>query len=189
MSAPRKLRATPPGLPVTEPGRFKELWRKSFTSDFKLEFLGWFNETGTTNALIRSRLAERFGIKLKHDGQLSGEGALWQWCLQEQRNAAEAEWVVSEEENLKAQGLSGDQLRAELLDRMKRRALVRGDHKLGLAAIDRDIKVEALAFDQEKFKESLRTKIQAGLDAIAAEAGNNPKIKAALEAIQEATKT
>ena len=47
---------------------------------------------------------------------------------------------------------------------------------------------EQLTFERERFQKSQQTKIQAGLDAIAAEAGDNPKVKAALDQIAEATR-
>lgn len=49
------------------------------------------------------------------------------------------------------------------------------------------LKQSALMLDREKFKESLRSKIQAGLDQILAEANNNPVIQAAVNQIQNAT--
>jgi hypothetical protein len=82
---------------------------------------------------------------------------------------------------------AGEELRGALLQRMKARALTRGDRKLGLNVIAQEVKVEALKIAQEKLKESMRTKIQAGLDAILDEAGTNAVVKAAVEQIRKAT--
>jgi hypothetical protein len=54
-------------------------------------------------------------------------------------------------------------------------------------ALDRLLRKQKMDFDKERFKEGLKSKIKSGLDAILAEAGNNPKVKAAVEAINAAT--
>ncbi len=92
---------------------------------------------------------------MKFDKQLSGQDGLWAWCAQEQSNAAEAQWASQEEEDLIQQGLTGEQLRTELLNRLKRRALVRGDHKLGLAVIKADQTEQSGKFQAEMEKAKL----------------------------------
>ena len=74
-------------------------------------------------------------------------------------------------------------LRQELLDRMKRRALKQGDFKLGLQAIAQDVKVESLAFDREKFKESTRTKLESGLKELGLHIRDNPEAMVAYDAL------
>lgn len=150
MSTPHKLRATPPGQKPSEVTRFKELWRKRFTDEQKREFTGWFSEAQTSLAEIRARVKARYGVTLRHDSQLSGDGALRDWCWQELANAVEAEWTASEEAELKRLGLTGEALRSALLDKIKARAYIRGDHKLGLAAVKQDLSAEALKIDSRK---------------------------------------
>jgi len=146
MSAlPKKLRAG--NAPLT---RFKAMWRTQLTDETKVEFLGWFKEANTSHAEIRRRIHERWDIELKFDSQLSGDGALHDWCRQEQEQEQEAEWTESEEEKLKALGLKGDALRDALLEKIKGRAYLRGDAKTGLAAVDRDLKAAAISIDQGK---------------------------------------
>ena len=59
----------------------------------------------------------------------------------------QAEEVECDRVELEAQGLSGVQLRDELVRRMKERALARGDFKLGEAAVKLDLRVERIGID------------------------------------------
>jgi hypothetical protein len=155
MSSTKKLRAASPGQSPSEVTRFKQLWRTKFSDEQKAEFLGWFSDSAISLAEIRARIKARHGVALRHDSQLSGDGALRDWCLQEQANAVEADWTAAEEAELERQGLSGEALRSALLDKIKRRAYIRGDHKLGLAAVKQDIAASQFKLDWEKFlKES-----------------------------------
>lgn len=190
MSAPKKIYGDSPGIKSSEVRRFKSLWRSQLTEEQKIQFLSWFDEPGISHAQIRERVHKFYSIVLKYDKQLSGDGALWSWCLQEQRNAAEAEQSFQEEEDLRLAHPDWDseRLRTELLDRMKRRAIVRGDFKMGVMAIREDRKDRALEFDQEKFKEGLRTKLESGLAELATHIKSNPKAKAAYEALKAEVK-
>lgn len=168
MSTPPKLRATSPGQKPSEVTRFKELWRKHFSDEQKAEFIGWFSDASITLADIRARVKAQHGVNLKHDSQVSGDGALREWCLQELSNAVEAEWTASEEAELQRLGLKGEALRSALLDKIKARAYIRGDHKLGLSAVDRDLKAEELKFDKTKFEWNATREALAKLDTLKA---------------------
>ena len=150
MSAPKKLRAATQGQPVSEVTRFKQLWRTQLSDEQKAQFIGWFSEAATSLAEIRARVQSAYGVRLKHDSQLSGEGALRDWCWQELRNQNEAERAALEELELIQAGLSGEALREALLEKFKRRAFVQGDAKLGLAAVDRDLKAQQVHLDSRR---------------------------------------
>ncbi len=166
----------------SEPARLKAVWREM--SDDERSFWRELFVSQTTQAEIRRQLLANFKINLRHDNQLN---AFRDWLVEQDLRDEEAQAVQDDEAGLKLQGLKGDQLRAELLKRLKARALTRGDFKLGAVAVNLDLKAEALALDREKFKEGLRTKVQAGLGAVLAEAKGNPAIAAAVKQIQEAT--
>jgi hypothetical protein len=178
MSAPKKLR----GGSDSELTKLKEKWRV-LAEDLR----SYWAEQFASNRLqseLRAELSKKLSINLRFDSQLT---KFRRWVEGEELRAYEAENVEQDKAELEAQGLKGDELTAVLLDRMKRRSAATGDFKLGLKAIATSAKINALSLDRDKFKESLRTKIQAGLDAILAEASNNPAIRAAVEQIQKAT--
>jgi len=74
------------------------------------------------------------------------------------------------------------------LRRFYNQARATGDAKLGLKTIAADVKVEALQFDKERFKEGLRTKLEAGLAELAQHIKSNPKAQAAYEALKQEVK-
>lgn len=184
MSAPQKLRAKTAGRPASELTRLKELWR-GLDDDTRAWWQALFISS-SSQADIRKELLARLEINLRHDGQLD---RFRKYVAAQEELDAQAE---RQEENTRRIRVEHpdwtlDQVREEVLRQSYFETLARGDFKTGLKAVSAHAKVEALQFDKEKFKESLRTKIQAGLDAILAEANNNPVIKAAVEQIQKAT--
>jgi hypothetical protein len=182
MSINKKLKASPAGRPVFQVTRLKALWR-TLTEDQRA---GWsaFLVSETSQAEIRRQILARFKINLRYDRQLL---RFRTWLDELEALKAGADRAAADEVELRQQGLAGAQLREELLNRMKIRALARGDFKLGLRAIAADVKMEVLELDREKFKVGLHTKIQAGLESILAEARGNPAIAEAVKQIQQAT--
>jgi hypothetical protein len=175
---PRKL--TWPDSPLTQwkllwrdvlPEKEKEYWRAQFASPRSLADIG-------------REIFKKYKIQLNLRYHLT---RFRQWLAQEAERLEEAEMAEADKAELERQGLKGEKLRRELLERMKRRALRRGDFKLGATAVNLDLKAEKLALEQKAFREGKRTKIQAGLEAILAEARGNPAIAAAVSEIQKAT--
>lgn len=162
--------------------KLKLLWRDTLTEAERDYWREQLTAARPLSALRRELLA-KFNIELKQDYSLS---RFRHWVDVEDLRLAEAELVAADEAELLAQGLQGEELRAALLERMKARALTRGDFKLGATAVRLDLLAEAMALNQEKFKESLRTKAQTGLAAILAEAKDDPVVAAAVKQIQEA---
>jgi hypothetical protein len=180
MSAPFKLR---PGN--SELTKLKELWR-GLSEDARAFWQELF-VSKTAQAEIRSQLLAKLKINLRFDKQLN---AFRSWELEqramddEAERAAEAERRITEEHP----DWTKDQVREDLLRRFYNQARVYGDSQLGLKTIAADVKVESLKFDQEKFKEGLRTKIESGLAELATHIKSNPKAQAAYEAFRAEVK-
>lgn len=163
----------------TEMTKLKRLWRDEFSEADRDYWREQF-ASSRTQADLRRELNERLHIELDHDFQLT---RFRSWVPQQDiRDQAAADL-----EELQRQGLTGALLRDQLIERMKGRAWNNDDFKLALKAVAADIKNEALQLGHKKFEHASRTKIQAGLEAILAEAKGNSVIAAAVKQIQEAT--
>jgi glycine/D-amino acid oxidase-like deaminating enzyme len=165
MSAPTKLRGGTRSeltrfkrlwLTLAEPAR--DFWRERFASE-------------ATQAQLRAEIRAKLKINLVDDKQLTAFRKYW---LEEQdARDAEAQASEQDEAELTKLGLSGDALRAVLLDRMKGRALTQGDFKLGLQAIDRDLKQQQVGLDRDKFQFDATKAALAKLDSLKAIKGNS----------------
>jgi hypothetical protein len=143
MSAPRKLK----GNTASELTRLKKLWLG--WSDAQRDAWRSLFGSDTTQAALRQQLSAELGIRLKWDSQLT---SFRDWMTEQDLRDKEAEWTELEEQKLQALGLKGEELRAALLEKIKGRAFLTGDHKLGLAAVDRDLKQQQMTLDREKFE-------------------------------------
>lgn len=181
MSAPTKLRAGT----ESELTRLKEIWRR-MADAARSYWRERFVSSEVSQAEIRKEIFAKLKVNLKFDSKLN---AFRSWVEQQDALDAEAEQMADDERRATEEhpDWTKEQVREDVLKKAYFRARSHGDFKLGLKTIAADAKLESLQFDKEKFKESLRTKIQAGLDQILAEANNNPVIKAAVEQIQKAT--
>lgn len=164
--------------------KLKVLWCNTFSEEEQDYWREQF-VSARSQASIRRELEQKYDLDFKNDWRLT---VFRRWVDAQDLRLAEAELVAADEAELTAQGLHGEQLREALLERMKARALTKGDFKLGATAVKLDLQAEAMALNQQKFKESLRTKAQAGLAEVLAEAKDDPVIAAAVKQIQEATK-
>jgi glycine/D-amino acid oxidase-like deaminating enzyme len=183
----RKLKCAEASRKLTHPAsastKLRVLWRDSWSEEEQDYWREQF-ASPRSQADMREELRKRYHIDLVHDFSVT---RFRRWVGAQDAREEEAQMAEADEAELKRQGLSGEQLRGILLARMTRRALARGDFNLGALAVRMDLQVEAMALRKEKFKESLRTKIQAGLAAILAEAKGNRAIAAAVKQIQKAT--
>ena len=134
---------------------------------------------------LRAEIREKYHIELGHDSVLT---KFRHWVAGQDAREEEAEQVEADKAELRRQGLSGEQLRDELLKRMKERALARGDFKLGAVAVNLDLKAEALDLCKEKFKERRRANLEAGLSELAKQIKRNPKARAAYETLKAEVK-
>lgn len=150
MSIHQKLRS-----PHSEMTKLKLLWRDSLPESEQNYWRAQF-ESPLPQAVLRQELQARYHINLQHDNQLNRFRA---WVQDLDAQIEEARAMAADQAELEQQGLTGEQLRDELLNRMKRRALVHGDFQLGLRAIAADIKSETLLLGMKKFHLSLRTKV------------------------------
>ena len=150
MSIHQKLRS-----PQSDMSRLKLLWRDSLAEPERDYWRNQFEST-IPQAKLRQELQTRYHIHLRRDNQLNRFRA-WVQELDAQRE--EVRLQAADQAELEQQGLTGEQLREELLNRMKRRALSRGDFQLGLKAVAADLKSDALHLDMKKFTFRLRTKL------------------------------
>ena len=167
----------------TEMSRLKKIWRDTLSEDQRDYWREQF-ESDRSKSDLQNELKSALTIELKHNSQFT---RFRSWAEDFAALEEEKQNVAADIAELEALGLSGQELNDELLRRLKARALHRGDYELGLKAILADVRIETLQLSREKFKESLKTKIRSGLDAILAEARGNAAIAAAVKQIQEAT--
>lgn len=167
--------------PLTQ---LKQLWLETLTESEK-DY--WREQLRSARQYreLRAEIAEKYHIELSHE---SGVGKFRQWVPGQDAREAEAEQVEADTAELRKQGLSGEQLRDELLKRMKERALARGDFKLGAVAVKLDLQAATLALSREKFKAGQRAKLAAGLAELAKQINRNPKARAAYEALKAEVK-
>lgn len=146
MSADDKLKGTAPGKPKSELTRLKEAWLRTMSDEARVYWRQQF-VSSRTQSDIRSEIFKKLKINLREDNQLT---FFRQWLGEQDIRDEEAEAALRDETDLDAQGLKGEDLRRELIDRMTRRALARGDFTLGAAAVKLDLKAEQVAIDKGK---------------------------------------
>lgn len=149
-------------------GRESELTRlKALSPEERAEIYSWREETPTpTNAEIRTRIAEKFGVTLKRDGQLS---QFWSWQFRQAAIDHLGQMMSQDEQLLQDRfpQFTRDQLREITIKRGYALADMMNDPKLGLKVVATDLKDSAERRDWEKWREGLKSKLQSGLDAVA----------------------
>ena len=185
MSTPKKNRAQSEGKPESELTRLKDLWALKLSDDAREYWRSLF-VSSTGQPEIRAQLLSKLKVNLRFDSLLT---KFRLWVEVEDQAAAQAERMEQNRTRIQREhpDWTKDDVLSEVIKVSAEESLASGDHELGLKTVAVDTKRQTLDFDREKFKEALRTKIQSGLDAIMAEAGKNPKVKAAVEAINAAT--
>jgi hypothetical protein len=152
MSTPNKLRG----------GGDSELTRlKRLSAEERQEIFAW-KDGGTevggqrsevipTNAEVRKRIGERFGIHLRRDGQLS---QFWQWQWRQAPIDHLGQMMSQDEQLLQDQfpGLTRDQLREVTIKRGYALADMMNDPKLGLKVAAEDRKDRALTHDVARWQ-------------------------------------
>jgi len=146
MSADDKLKGTAPGKPKSELTRLKEAWLRTLSDEARVYWREQFCSSRTQSD-IRSEIFKKLKINLREDNQLT---FFRQWLGEQDIRDKEAEAVQRDEVDLDSQGLKGEDLRRELIDRMTRRALARGDFKLGGNAVKLGQREEIVAIDKGK---------------------------------------
>jgi len=185
----RKLRGITDGT-ISEVTRFKSLWREEFTDVQKAEFFSWFKELGTTVAMIRQRIQERYQIKLQYDAQVSGRWGLRKWGRREEDNAEVANRAAIEEAKMRQAhpDWGPDELREELLLRVKRRALAEDDFILGLQTLKVDTRDAKIKLEREKFVESRKCEQDVALERCLTETQKYPAVQELFDVAFEAYK-
>jgi ribosomal protein S24E len=119
-----------------------------------------------TNTEIRQRIAERFGIKLSRDGQLS---LFWPWQRRQAQMDYYNETIAQDEAALakKYPGVSREKIREKAIQRLYAAAELEDDAQFGLKVIGVDLKDERASFDKQKYQDSLKSKLQLALDELA----------------------
>lgn len=166
--------------------KLKLLWRDSLSESARDYWRALFI-SATTQSEIRKLILGKLKINLSSDKYLTG---FRQWLdEQDQRDAEAARQVEDERQTMDEHpDWTKDQVRDDVLKKTYFRSRASGDYALGLSAMDRDVRIEALKFDQEKFKEGLRTKLESGLAELAQHIKGNPAAQAAYEAFKNSIK-
>ncbi len=187
MSAPDKLR----GGSESELTKFKKLWRDSLSESAR-DFWREMFLSATKQSDIRQQLFTKLKVNLRYDKQLTIFRA---WLKEQDLRDREAELMQDDERRLSEEygkDWSIDKIRAEVFRRSYARTLAAGEFGLGLATAKVDLRQQAQTFNEQKFKESLRTKLETALNALAEHIKGDPKAKAAYEgfraAVAESTK-
>ena len=144
-SPERKL--SHPTSPVTQ---LKLLWRNEFTEEERDNWREVFASPITNSDLRRAILAQ-YGVDLRYDTQLI-RFRRWADAYEERTEQiqAEAEAMAEATAALHEQGLTNDQIRSALLNRLQTRALVTGDFKLAAQAINLDLRIERNLITQRR---------------------------------------
>ena len=182
MSDTPKLR----GGSDSELTKLKALWR-GLPPDARAFWQELFVSPEQTQTQIRALILARLKINLRFDKQLNQFRG---WESVQFQMDQEAEQAAEEERRLMAEhpDWTKEQVREDLLRRVYLRSRATGDARLGLKAIAADVKMETLRFDQEKFKEGLRSKLETGLAELAKFIKGNAKAQAAYEAFKQEVK-
>ena len=171
--------------PDSELAKLKLLWRDSLSGDEKEFWRQQFVSPEGTNQDIRDLIREKLKVDLQHDRQLY---AFREWELVQRSFDLKAERTESEKHRMMTEHPDWDmnRIREELLKETYIHTTMNGNYVLGLQAMRTDAQFSSLELNREKFKESLRAKIMAGIDALAEEAKKNPTVKAAVQQLRQA---
>lgn len=179
MSAQQKLR----GGSASEVTKLKTLWLRmgeSARDYWRARFC-----SAETNAALRGELLKKLKVNLSRDNQLS---EFRNWDDAQQQRDLMSEKIEQRKSELLAGGMSLEEAQEVLLTEASAYSVASRDFKLGLKTSAEISKTTALKFDQEKFKEGLRTKLESGLEELAQFIKANPKAQAAYEAFKSEVK-
>jgi len=177
----RKPRGKRPGERPSEVTRFKEMWRELLSRREQKAWLALFN-SATSCSAIREKMAEQLEVRLAHDRQVSD---IRQWVIREAEEEKHGRAARRKARSIRKRHprWSKEKVREEMLKWSYDRAQEKEDEILGLRTVSADVQVERLGLAWEKFQESQRTKLERGLDALAAAFKENPE---ALKLYQQA---
>lgn len=166
MSAPKKLR----GGSDSQLTQFKKLWLYSLAESARDYWRALFC-SDTTQAELRKLIFTKLKINLTRDGQLT---EFRSWLDEQDARAAEAQRQAEDEAALKQEfaDLTNDQVRQLVIRGTVARAKAQGDWKLGLSAVDRDLKFQQVALDKNKFEFDATRAAMAKLPELKAIASN-----------------
>jgi protoporphyrinogen oxidase len=189
MSASKKLIGTDSGQPETAMQKLKAVWLRlpEATQDYWREQFS----SSRKQTELRAEIGRKLSVHLPTDSKLT---KFRDWLADQDQRDAQAERMEENTRRLQKEhpDWTLDQVREEVLRQSYFETLASGDFKTGLQTVSAHSKVEALKFDQEKFKEGLRSKLEAGLAELAAHIKGNPAAKKAYDAfratIKESTK-
>ena len=179
MSAPTKLR----GGSTSEVTKLKDIWKR--LDEAARDFWRARFSSADTQAVLRQELRAKLKVNFTRDGQLTSFRA---WLEDQDARDQQAERMQENERRLTEEhpDWTLDQVREEVLRQSYLETLATGNFDLGLKTRKSDLTEQALKFDQEKFKEGLRTKLDSAMNDLAAHIKGNPKAKAAYEAFKAA---
>jgi len=145
--APSDRKLSHPTSPVTQ---LKLLWRNEFTEEERDNWREVF-ASPVSNRDLRREILAAYQIDLRYDTQLI-RFRRWADAYEERTEQiqAEAEAEAQATAALQSQGLTHDQIRSALLNRLQTRALVTGDFKLAARAINLDLRLERNLITQRR---------------------------------------
>lgn len=167
MSAQPKLKAPPAGEKTAAMTQLKKLWL-GWDEPARESWRARLSSPDYTQAQNRAAIQSELGITLESDSQLT---RFRKWVQVQDAMDAERDRQIEEDRRMLADrpDLTLDQARDELLKISMYRAVLTGDLRgLGLPAVDRLERIQARQFDMEKYAHSIKSKVDAGLDEIAA---------------------
>jgi hypothetical protein len=151
----------------TLPEPERAFWRQQFLTPM------------ATSEDLRNLIRGKLNIDLQHDSQLY---EFRQWEIAQRDRTAQDDHLTRQENRLKQDHPDWDptRLHEELLKQICLQTAFDPDDAIALKAVRAAARYSTLDLHRERFKESLRSKINAGIDQLAAEAKNNPTVKAAV---------
>ena len=183
MNPKAKLRGNPEK--PSELTRLKQLWRQKLTAAQKETLMGWHDDPKVTNEVARQRLQTLFGIKLERDGQLSD---FWSWVSQLEDLQSTNDLLENFEEFTRKRNpdWTPERVRSNAIEffiahTVRRRDPSKFAQIMQLDQAERFGKTKAgfeerkISLSEQKWRDGVKTKLQAGLDAVAEAFKGNAK--------------
>jgi hypothetical protein len=165
--------------------QLKDLWRERFSDEEKDYWHGRFASGAMTQMEMIREIEKRYNIRLVGPMQIR---RFKDWIKTDESLARRTERMRENERRMQEAfpNATKDEIRAKLLRLAYAQIYNEGDFELFIKAARADVQIDTLELNREKFKESLRAKIMAGIDALAEEAKKNPTVKAAVQQLRVA---
>jgi hypothetical protein len=170
---------------TSELTKLKNLWRHSFTNEDREFWHQQFLSHQGNLEVVRSLLRKKLKIDLRQDHQLANfidwESKQREYELHCRRADLENWQQLLEQPD---SGLDANRFQELQLKQVCLLRALAHNQTLGIQAIRTATQLRAFELNRQKFEESQRSKIMAGIDALAQEAKTHPAVRASVEQLR-----